>query len=174
MKIPKWQTDPVWALRRAKKRKEKLPLEVEKLFLGKPDYCLSYFKDTIKILGENKLPDFLTDSVCYHYKAEFASPINNAPRLNVAHKAAASWVISYAAFGGVISEEINDLFVDAVYSNMKSHYDWGRTKALKLAELLNYKINENLEDLMWKFCAIDYSIKSKKRMPLEIEEKNLF
>lgn len=175
MKIPKWQTDPIWALRRAKKRKEKLPEEVEELFIGKPDYCLSYFKDTIKTLGENKLPDFLIDSVCDHYRAEFASPINNSPRLNVSRKAAASWVVSYAAFGGQINDKINDLFIESVSQHMNSHYDWGRSKVLKLAEILNYEINKNLENLIWNFsdCAVDYATKSKKRMPPEIEEKNL-
>lgn len=173
MKIPKWQTDPVWALRRAKKRNERLPEEVEKLFFVKPDYCLLYFKDTLKLLGENKLPDFLVNSVCDHYKAELKSIFNNAPRLNVARKAAASWVVSYISFGGQINDRINDLFVESIYQNLSSHYDWGRTKILKLAELLNYNLREDLENLLWNFCAIEYSVKSKKRMPLEIEEKNL-
>jgi hypothetical protein len=181
-KIPKWQTDPVWAIRRARKRKEKLPEELEKLFSNNPDLCLAYFKDVIRTKNPpgwpgsaESLSDFLIDSICSHYEKEFNCLDKNSVRLSNVRKSAANWILSYASLGGEINEKLTDLFVQAIYPHINSHYDWGRAKASKLVQILDYKINSNLEKaiLICPEIAVDYAKKSKKRMPLEIEEKNL-
>jgi hypothetical protein len=169
--LPKWQTDANWAVRRAKRKKQRLPEEVESLFAGHPDHCLSYTRDALR----SSLPDFLVESVCNHYREEIDSNLNSTARLAHAQKAAALWIIAYVVSGGKLNDSLKALFIDATHSHMNYHYDWGRSKVLKLAEVLGNDVFSELENLIWKQpdCAFNYCKTHQKRMPVEHEEKNL-
>jgi len=173
-KIPKWQTDADWALRRAKKRKERLPIEVEELFKGKPDHCLSYQVNCLSYLSQS-LSNELTHSVCDHFRELLNDKLNNPARLSVAQKMISSWIINYVNNKGELTSELDNIFIEVTADHIDSSYDWGTARCLKMVSLLGEKISSDLENLIWSHhsTALEYSEKTGKRIPEQFEINHL-
>jgi hypothetical protein len=184
-KLPKWKTDPLWALRRAKRRKERLPIEAEQLLKGRPDDCLSYARDVLN----SRLPEYLEDSVLDHFETNLAAvpsdPSGTSPNLYekkraTIQKKASNWILNYSQVGheageGEISEKVMRLFLKYASQNMESMYDWGQPSSLRLAKNLGHNIHQELESLLWSIptTAIAYYRQSGKRIPEEFERLTL-
>jgi len=156
---PKWMTDKVWALRRAK-RKGRLPEEVEILFLGEPELCFRYSE----AIGA-RLPENLEESVCDHLEGDN----NHQDRVVV------NWIISYRQSVGEITPRMQKIIVTRLKSHVGSRYDWGVERALKYAYLCNNEIPEDLERAIWsnEYSAFKYAMQSGRRIPADLEPEIL-
>lgn len=169
---PKWMTETVWALRRAK-RKGKLPEETELLFLGEPELCFRYSKAI-----RARLPENLEESVCACLEGEQSggSSSNHNPMLQDPDqdKTVVNWIISYMQSVGEITPRMQKIIVTRIKSHVGSRYAWGFERALKYASLCNNEIPEGLEEAIWSHeCAFNYAMQSGKRIPPDLEPEIL-
>lgn len=170
-KLAKWQTDPRWAFRRAKRRQERLPIETEQLLKDDPQLCYSY---AVEVLND-KLPQYLEDSVCENFENSVESSKNDPRKKARAEKSVATWIINYnrnvcAPSKIQLSDKLIQLFIKVVKENIESAYDWGQNSILILSrELVN--VPKEIEDLMWSNpqAAFKYHSQSSKRIPQEFE-----
>jgi hypothetical protein len=157
-KIPKWMTDKVWALRRAVK-KGKLPDDVETLFLGDSNACLSYAKAL-----NSRLPAKLEKSVEALLKDASGCSDRNA----------VNWIVSYRHYSTDISPGMEKTLVKRIKNYVSSRYDWGLEKALKYASLCA-KVPPELERAMWAspHSAFRYAMQSGMRIPADLEAETI-
>lgn len=157
-KIPKWQTDKEWALRRARRRKERLPEDVEKLFIGEEEHILSYTGVLSSI--NQSTPDFLERSFIDQIKT-------------LTDRRAASKILDYAFYGkGRLKNlELENVLYDMVSKVISSPYEWGTTILLRYASLCGKDFPEKMENLFWGSaqCALSYSTQHGKRIPEKYE-----
>ena len=171
---PKWMTETVWALRRAK-REGRLPEETELLFLGEPELCFRYSKAI-----RARLPENLEESVCACLEGEqsvWATAIRKACGSSSSNlqdpyqdKTVVNWIISYMQSVGEITPRMQKIIVTRIKGHVGSSYDWGFERALKYASLCNNEIPEGLEETIWSHeCAFNYAMHSGKRIPPGLE-----
>lgn len=156
---PKWMTDKLWALRRAR-RKGRLPEEVELLFLGDPEFCFRY-SEAIRA----KLPENLEESVCDQLERENTHD----------DRVVVNWIISYRLAVGEITPRMQNIIVERLKDHVGSRYDWGVERALKYSSLCNNEIPEELERALWsnEYSAFKYAMQSGKRIPPDLEPEIL-
>jgi hypothetical protein len=156
---PKWMTDKLWALRRAR-RKGRLPEEVELLFVGDPEFCFRYSE----AIGA-RLPANLEESVCDQLEGEKTHD----------DRVVVNWIISYKQAVGEITPRMQSVIVARLKDHVGSRYDWGIERALKYASLCNNEIPEGLERALWnnEYSAFKYAMQSGRRIPPDLEPEIL-
>lgn len=163
MKRPKWQTDTVWALRRARK-KGRLPDEVEQLFFGDVDYCLQYaraVRDNTKV-GHFRLSEMLEKSI---------TDVFDNPECPLHHdRKVVDWITSYKQCAIEIDPKFEEIFIKRIKDACQTRYDWGSERLLKYAALCG-TVSEKLEEVLWgnEYTAFKYSTSSGKRIPKSFE-----
>lgn len=151
---PKWQTDKVWALRRAN-RKGKLPDEAESLFIGDPEFCFGYARAL-----NSRLPEPLENSLIEELDDE----------KKYADRTVANWIISYKQYSPDIHPKLEKILLKRLKGHMGNRYDWATERALKYASLCE-NVPAVLEKELWanEHGAIRYVMQSGKRIPESLE-----
>jgi len=158
-KIPKWQTDKQWALRRAKRRKERLPEETEKLFVGEEECIIAYAGVLHEI--NQAVPEFL--------ELSFFDRIKTYKDRKAANK-----IIDYAyhSKGRLKNADLENFLFDLISKEISSPYDWGTALLLRYAHIcVDDKFPERMMKLFWSspHCALTFSTQYKKRIPEKYE-----
>lgn len=149
---PKWQTDPLWALRRAI-RKGRLSSDIEKVFIGNADICLRYAKEVIR----GRLPDFLEEGILNAFKNKSTTYSDTNIR---------NWLFSYADVVGPLPDAFHNLLIKKCSENRP--YRRNLVSYAKRFEV----VPKELEDLIYADynSALEYALATSKKLPEKVEK----
>lgn len=152
---PKWQTDPLWALRRAI-RKGRLSSDIEKVFAGNADVCLRYAREVIR----GRLPDFLEESLldAFNNNSDTSGHYGNDRIRN--------WLFSYADVVGPLPDAFHNLLIKKSSENRP--YRRNLVSYAKRFEV----VPKELEDLLYADynSALEYALATNKKLPEKVEK----
>lgn len=154
-KLPKWKTDPVWALRRAI-RKGRLDADTEKVFIGKLDTSLRYAKEVIR----GRLPEYIEESI--------ADAIENEEKPNRRSSSSiVNWILSYAE---ILKAPLPDRLHKILIKKYKEGV-WPRRNISSYAK--NFKqVPKEILNLVYEDSnvAVEYAVETNTKLPEKIEK----